>query len=118
MLQPILAWLQEFMRTARETYGVEPIIFLVLYLACAPLWWYSVVRVINATVRKLPDQILPWGSVFLVATVAPFVYVLLFGHNLPAWVYGVIAILVLESLFMLYRRIREGQKHQESPGRS
>ena len=43
---------------------------------------------------------------FLAATVAPFVYVMLVGRNLPWWVYAVIAVLVVQSVWALYRRLR------------
>ena len=105
MLQTMLAWLQDLMRTARETYGVNPIIFLVIYLGCAQVWYFSLFRTLRAVARKLPAQIVPWSMVFLVTSVAPFVYVMIFGRNLPWWVYGVIAALVLESLWTLYRRL-------------
>lgn len=110
MTEPIASWIQDMMRTARVVYGVDPVIFVVIYLACAPVWWYSLARVLNAVARGRSDQILPWGSVLLVTTVAPFVYVMIFGRNLPWWVWMVIAVLVVQSLFMLYRKIKEGPK--------
>ena len=106
MVQSVLAWLQEIMRTARETYGVNPIIFLVIYLGCAPIWYLSLFRTIRAGLQKRTKEVLPWSMVFLVTSVAPFVYVMIFGRNLPWWVYGVIAALVVESLWTLYRRLR------------
>jgi hypothetical protein len=106
MLQPVIAWLQEIMRTARETYGVNPVIFLVIYLGCAPLWYFSLFRTLRAAVQKRTKEVLPWSMLFLAATVAPFVYVILFGRNLPWWVYGLIAVLVVQSVWALYRRLR------------
>jgi hypothetical protein len=109
MVDSVLAWLQEMMRTARETYGVNPVIFLVIYLGCAPFWYYSLFRTLRAVARKIPGQVLPWSMVFLVTSVAPFVYVMIFGRNLPWWVYGVIAALVVESVWTLYRRVRQSR---------
>lgn len=105
MLKPILAWIEETMRTARETYGVDPVIFLVIYLACAPIWYFSLFRTVRAGALRRTSELLPWSMVFLAATVAPFVYVMLFGRNLPWWVYGVIAALVAQGVLGLVRRL-------------
>jgi hypothetical protein len=45
--------------------------------------------------------------VFLGSTAAPFLYVLVFGRNLPWWVYGVIAILLGQGVYSLIRRLRK-----------
>jgi hypothetical protein len=100
------------MRTARETYGVDPIIFLVIYLGCAPFWYYSIFRALRAVTTKRTSEIVPWSMVFLVTSVAPFVYVMLFGRNLPWWVYVIIAALVVESIISLVRRLRKRPEQQ------
>ena len=41
------------------------------------------------------------------ATAAPFVYVLLFGRNLPWWIYVVIGLLIGQGVFSLVRRLRK-----------
>jgi len=102
----LTAWLEEMMRTARETYGVNPVIFLVIYLGCAPIWYFSLFRTLRAAAQRRSSELVPWGMVFLASTVAPFVYVMLFGRNLPWWVYGVIAALVVQSLWSLYRKMQ------------
>jgi hypothetical protein len=106
MLQPVIASLQEIMRTARETYAVNPVIFLVIYLGCAPIWYFSLFRTLRAAAQRRTAELLPWSMIFLAATVAPFIYVILFGRNLPWWVYAVIAVLVVQSVWSLYRRLR------------
>ena len=110
MLDYLLAQLQSLMRTARETYGVDPIIFLVIYLGCAPIWYFSLFRMLRAVTTKRMKEIVPWSMVFLVTSVAPFVYVMLFGRNLPWWVYVIIAALVVESGISLVRRLRRGSR--------
>jgi hypothetical protein len=102
----VTTWLEEMMRTARETYGVNPVIFLIIYLGCAPIWYFSLFRTLRAAAQRRTAELLPWSMIFLAATVAPFVYVILFGRNLPWWVYGVIAVLVVQSLWSVYSRLR------------
>ncbi len=107
MLQYLLAQIQSLMQTARDTYGVDPIIFLVLYFACVPVWYYSLFRTIRAVATRRGNAIMLWSAVFLASNVIPFVYVMLFGRNIPWWVYGLIAILIGMGSFSLVRKIRE-----------
>ena len=107
MIQFALSRIRELMQISRDTYNVEPVIFLVIYLAAAPVFYYSLVRTIRALAKGLGNEAMRWSAVFLCAVVAPFVYVLLFGRNLPWWVYGIIAVLVglgVRSLVVKLRR--------------
>jgi len=107
MLQYLLAQVQSLMRTARETYGVNPVVFLVLYFACVPVWYYSLFRTIRAAAARSANAILLWSAIFLLSTVLPFVYVMLFGRNIPWWVYVLIAVLIGQGLFSLVRKVRQ-----------
>jgi hypothetical protein len=107
MLQNLISSLQDLMRTAREVYGVDPIVFVVIYLACAPFWYFSLFRILRAVATKRTSELMLWGTVFLGTSVAPFVYVMIFGRNLPWWVYAIIAILVGEALWTLAKKLRK-----------
>ena len=107
MIDYIVAQIETLMRTARDDYGVDPVIFLVIYLASAPIFYYSLFRMARALAKKLGGEIILWSTVFLATVVAPFVYVLLFGRNLPWWVYVVIAALVGQGVFSLIRNLRK-----------
>lgn len=110
MLEPVLAWVQELMRVARQVYGVDPVIFLGLYLGCAPVWYFSLFRTLRALAARRVQQVMIWSSVFMLATVLPFLYVLLFGHNIPWWVYVLILLLVVQGLYGLVRKVRSGRR--------
>lgn len=106
MINFIISQIEEIMRTASDTYGVNPIIFLVIYLICVPIFYYSIVRTLRAFARKLTTEAMIWSAVFLLATVAPFIYVILFGRNIPWWVYVIIAILIGQGIISLIIRLR------------
>ena len=106
MVESILAQIREFMRAARDNYGVDPVVFLVIYFASAPFFYYSVFRMVRALAQKHGREIMLWSAVFLCATVAPFIYVLFFGRNLPWWVYGIIALLIGQGVFSLVMKLR------------
>jgi hypothetical protein len=95
------------MKQARDHYGVHPAIFLVIYLISVPFFYYSLFRVVQAFAKKRGKEALVWSTVFLCATIAPFIYVLFFGRNLPWWVYGIIALLIGSGIFSLIRKLRD-----------
>ena len=102
----ILSQINGLMQAARDTYGVDPVVFVVIYLVAAPFFYYGLFRMVRALATKRSAEIMLWSTVFLCATVAPFVYVLLFGRNLPWWVYAIIAVLIGQGVYSLVRRLR------------
>ncbi len=107
MWQYLQSSLQSIMQTARETYGVDPVIFLIIYLACAPIWYFSLFRTLRALTTRRMNEVTLWSAVFLGSTVAPFLYVLVFGHNIPWWVYALIVVLVGQGVLTLVQKLRK-----------
>jgi hypothetical protein len=103
----IVTTIQELMRTAREVYGVNPVIFLAIYFGCVPIFYVSLYRTLRSAAARQGRQVMLWSAVFLGTNVAPFVYVFLFGHNIPWWVYAVIAVLVGQGVVSLAVRLRK-----------
>jgi len=106
MVQFVISKIEALMQAARDDYSVDPVVFLVIYLVSAPVFYYSLFRMIRALAKRLGKQVMLWSAIFLCSNVAPFVYVLLFGHNLPWWVYGIIALLIGQGVFSLVTRLR------------
>jgi hypothetical protein len=103
----ILGWVRGIMESARVKYDVDPIVFIIIYFCSVPFFYYSLFRMTRALAKKKGSEIMVWSMVFLAATAAPFIYVLLFGRNLPWWVYGVIALLIGQGVFNLVKRLRK-----------
>ena len=106
MLIYLISKLQELMRVARENYGVNPVVFLVIYLGCAPIFYYSLFRTFRAISKKLLKESMLWSTILLCSIVAPFLYVLIFGRNIPWWVYVVIVLLIGQGVFSLVMKLR------------
>jgi len=106
MVQFVLLQIRELMQAARDNYSVDPVVFLVIYFVSVPFFYYSLFRMVRALGQKRSTEIMVWSAVFLAATVAPFLYVLLFGRNLPWWVYGIIALLIGQGVFSLVMKLR------------
>lgn len=102
----LLSKIEGIMQTAREEYAVDPIVFLVIYLISVPFFYYSLVRLIRGLAKKQAKEVRLWSGIFLCAVSAPFIYVLLFGRNLPWWVYGIIFLLLGQGVFSLIRKLR------------
>lgn len=106
MVQSVISKIEALMRVARDDYGVNPVIFLVIYLVSGPFFYYSLFRMIRALAKGLGKDVMLWSAVFLCSNVAPFLYVLLFGRNLPWWVYGIIALLIGQGVFSVVTKLR------------
>jgi len=111
----VFGGIQNLMHAARANYGVDPMVFLVIYLISVPFFYYSLFRMVRALARKLKNEIMIWSTIFLSSTVAPFLYVLFFGRNLPWWVYAVIALLIGQGVYSLVRKLTKSQKSPEKP---
>jgi len=114
VIEFIVAKFNAISKQALEHYGVNPAIFLIIYLISVPFFYYSLFRMVRAVAKKLGKEVVVWSTVFLCATVAPFIYVLFFGRNLPWWVYGIIALLIGQGIFSLIRKLRKTNKAKSS----
>jgi ABC-type Co2+ transport system permease subunit len=106
MVQFVISEIEVLMQAARDNYSVDPVVFLVIYLVSVPFFYYSLFRMIRALAKRLGKEIMLWSAIFLCANVAPFLYVLFFGRNLPWWVYGIIAVLIGQGVFSLIIKLR------------
>ena len=106
VVDSIIAWINDQAAAARAQYAVNPWIFLGLMVACAPFFYYSIYRLVRAVAQKDTSRITLWSSVFLAATATPYLYVLLFGRNLPWYVYLILAALLAQGVYSLVKKIR------------
>lgn len=97
---------QGWMRVARESYSVDPIVFVVLLVACAPFFYFSIYKLVRGIAKKESRSITLWSSVFLGSTVLPYLYVLIFGRNMPWWIYILIGLLVAQGVYTLVKKLR------------
>ena len=107
MIDFITTQIESIMNTARVIYNVDPIIFLVIYFICVPVFYFSLFKTIRSIAKKDTKSILLWSTVFLASCVAPFLYVMIFGRNIPWWVYMIIVILIGQSVYSVINRIKK-----------
>ena len=106
MIEFVLAKLQAWIASTRETYGVDPVVFLVISTVNAPFFYYAAYRLVMAVAKRDTARLMLWATLFLVAVVVPYVYVLFWGRNLPWYIYAAMALLVAQGVWTLVRRLR------------
>ena len=115
-INSLIARIQPWMDSVSAQYGVNPIAFLILMVLCAPFFYFSIYRLIRAGVKKDRGALTLWSTVFLAATILPYLYVLFFGHNLPWYVYLILAVLIAHSAWSLYKRLKGKKRQGSEPG--
>ena len=113
LAQVVGAEVVKLIQAARTNYGVDPIIWLVISTIASPAFYYGLYRLVRAIVRRLPREIMLWGAVFGCAFVAPYLYVLFFGRNLPWWVYVVMALLIGQGAYSVVRKLRRKRTEEK-----
>jgi hypothetical protein len=101
----LAALLQRWAATISASYGVNPYLFIALTTICAPAFYYSIYRLTKALAARQRRQALAWSSVFLDATALPYGYVLVFGRNLPWWIYLILGVLLAQGVVALVRKL-------------
>ncbi len=114
LVHALLAWMDKVMASARENYGVDPVVFLVILFGASPVFYYSIYRMVRAVAKKHLNGVTLWSMIFLLSTAAPYLYVLLAGRNLPWWVYIIIGLLLAQGIWSLVRRLRKRPQPDKS----
>ncbi len=114
ILRVILDWVGKQMTAAREIYGVDPVVFLALLFGASPVFYFSIYRMVRAVAKRRLNEVTVWSMIFLLSTVAPYLYVLVAGRNIPWWVYIIIGLVVAQGIWSLVHRLRK----KPEPGKS
>jgi uncharacterized membrane-anchored protein len=102
----LVAKVQAWIASTRETYGVDPVVFLVISSVNAPFFYFTIYKLIKAAAKRDTARLPLWAGLFLVAVVVPYVYVLFWGRNLPWYVYAAMGLLVGQGVWTLVRKLR------------
>ncbi len=89
-----------------QDYGVNPIIFAIIYFGGAPFFWFSIYKIISGLKNKNITQVRIFAVILGITIIAPFVYVAIFGHNVPYWFWIFAAIIIIYAIYNAFRRIK------------
>lgn len=93
-------------------YGVNPLVFAVLYLAHHPLFWGTMAWLAARVRAKRPVR--PVVALGVLFWLLPYLYVFAFGRGLPWWVYGSAAVVLAVGGAHAVREIRRRLSGQTS----
>jgi len=92
-----------------EPYNVNPVIFGSIYLGAAPFFWLSLAWVIR-NVKQKKSLVAPVLTLAFF-TSSSYLYVIIAGENVPMWVYGIIAALLVYSGWSVHRTVRKKMRN-------
>lgn len=82
-------------------HGVDPYVFLGIYLAKSVVYYYTVYRVVSAVRRRHWETVPFWVLVNVTTNLSPWVYVYIYGRNLPWWFHlCFLSVLVYTAIFL------------------
>jgi predicted tellurium resistance membrane protein TerC len=110
----MITLIKNWLATIQQNHGVNPLIFGALYIICAIPFWFSIYKVIAGIKNKNPHQVVLYGIILAIAIVIPYLYVAVFGHNLPVWFWVLLAAILLYNAWSLLRKIRKEKKSPTS----
>ena len=85
-------------------YGVDPILFGAIYVGAIPFFTLSIARLVR-NLRRGRSIVLPTFSAGFFF-ISAYLYLVVVGRGIPAWVYAFIALLVLYGVYGTVRKIR------------
>ena len=92
--------------TLEADFSVNPWILIALFVVCGPFFYYSAFRLARAALTKREGSLSTWSTIFLASAALPYLYVLLFGRNMPWWIYLIVGGLIIQGVVSLVRKLR------------
>ncbi|MTI86389.1 MAG: ABC transporter permease [Balneolaceae bacterium] len=100
----LIQTLQEWFFGLGKQYGVNPIVFGSIYVGAIPFFTLSIAWLIR-NYRKNKSIILPTlsASFFFISA---YLYLIIVGHNVPWWVYGVVVLMIVYGGYTTTKKVR------------
>ncbi len=109
MLSALVGWVNGFVAAVRERYGVDPWIYIGMMIACSPPFYLFLFLTLRALAKRDMKRTVMHAGVSLLIYMLPTFYILLFGHNLPWWIWLLAALLAVWAVYTLLRRLRRSR---------
>jgi hypothetical protein len=86
-------------------YGVNPLIFGSIYVGAIPFFAASIAWLINNLRNRKPIAVPFLSASFFF--VSAYLYLLVVGRNIPAWVYAFLAFMLMFGLYSTVQKVRK-----------
>lgn len=104
----ILEVVNDWILSLGEEYGVNPYIFGAIYIGAIPFFTISVGYIIHNYRKKKSIALPVVGASF--CFVSAYLYLMIAGHNVPWWVYGIVVGLLVYGGYTTYLKVRKQVK--------
>ena len=95
----------ETVRELSATYNVNPVLFGILYVGGIPLFLAVAGWLANRARQR--KSVTVQALLLLYLAIQPYLYVAVFGENLPSWVYGAILALIGLGFWTTWRQVQK-----------
>lgn len=85
-------------------HGVDPLVFAAVYLARLPLLLAAMAVMVQRIRRRRSATTI--AVIWLALGVIPYLYILLFGHGLPAWLIAAVVAIITLTFIHAARQLR------------
>ncbi len=106
MTRELFSGAHGLLQAVRDNHGVDPVIWIILKAVSLPALSYSCYRIGRALSREGVQEVVFWSVFLSFSLVAPYIYIMLFGRNLPWWAYAGVCLLLGQNVYFLMRRLR------------
>ncbi|HID32878.1 MAG TPA: hypothetical protein EYP24_05820 [bacterium (Candidatus Stahlbacteria)] len=106
MVDLLIEHLKNWLTEIKTRYGINPVIFAIIYFAGVVPFWYSIYRIGRGLKKGDRNEVLTFGTILGTIIISPFFYVLAFGRNLPFWFWIIAALVISFSAYSTRKRIR------------
>ncbi len=87
-----------------QQYHVNPLIFGAIYIGAIPFFTVSIAWLVR-NYRRNKSIVLPTLSAGF-CFISAYLYLIIAGHNVPWWVYGVVILLIIFGAISTIRKVR------------
>ncbi len=108
VMQNIWEAIKKYYTTLGESYHVDPLIFVGIHVIATPLFVIAVAWVIKNYRCKKP-MVLPVFVAVLIFNAAN-IYLVIFGRNIPSWIYTILLVTTLLTGYFSYKKVRKKMK--------
>ena len=84
-------------------YGVDPLIFSLLYVGTIPPLWFSIAWIVRNSQKNTPVTV-PIVITFLCYT-GTYIYLVIAGQNIPVWVYCIAVGMIAFSGYKIHKKV-------------
>lgn len=105
-MNDILNWLLQKEDYIVSHYQVDPLIFIILEVLTTPFYFYAWSKIIK-DFKKTGKYNFKWINILLMVILIPYLYIFLWGRNIPWYIYLLFIIFLISVCIRNYFRFKK-----------